>query len=113
MDVCVAEAVGNYLEAEGHDVARVKDRDPRMSDLRILEWAVEDSAVIVTNDKDFGRHVVGEGAQHCGLVRLPNARPQALVSLFERILERHDDDLQADAIITASVRRIRIRKPRS
>ena len=32
IDVCIGQALGQWLKEKGHDVVMVRDRDPRLSD---------------------------------------------------------------------------------
>lgn len=74
VDLCVSHRVVDYLKAAGHEVLLVRDRDPQLGDEEILHWADQERVVLITNDKDFGRHIFLRQKSHGGLIRLPNAR---------------------------------------
>lgn len=57
VDAGVGTAVEGWLRAAGHDVAAVRDRDPRMPDQDILTWAVAEQRIVITMDTDFGELV--------------------------------------------------------
>ncbi len=65
----------------------------------------------MTIDTDFGALVLVAGAQHAGLVRLPDVPAAARIALMEQILARHSEADLADGIVT--VRGSRIRYSRS
>jgi len=53
LDVNASGAVARCLIDRGHDVAEVGQTDPRMSDDKILTWAVRERRIIVTTDNKF------------------------------------------------------------
>ncbi len=110
VDVCVSHRVVEFLEHSGHDVALVQERDERMDDADILGWADAERRVLVTGDKDFGHHIFALGRHHAGLIRLPNAHGRVLVDLMAQALTRHSEDLTEGAIVTATIKRMRVRR---
>lgn len=110
IDVCVARCVANFLRTAGHEVFLVEDVERGLPDEEILEWANRDNCVLVSNDKDFGRHIFQGGISHRGVFRLPNAAPPILVSLVRQVLASYEEDLTRGAVVTASTRHIRIRR---
>jgi predicted nuclease of predicted toxin-antitoxin system len=71
-------AAVNVLTGEGHDVAWVRTIAPGMPDAEVFAWAVRESRVILTFDKDFGEIARGAGlSATCGAVlfRLPMTMP--------------------------------------
>lgn len=56
MDNNVSDRVSDYLRVRGHDVRLVRDLFPSgTADIVIVTWANEQSAIIVTHDRDFHR----------------------------------------------------------
>jgi len=51
VDVNASGALARWLVQIGHDVTRVGDRDPRMPDDEILQWAVDEGRIILTTIK--------------------------------------------------------------
>lgn len=45
------------LQRSGHLMLPVRDRNPHMADAEILAWALQEQALVVTMDKDFGELV--------------------------------------------------------
>ena len=109
LDSCVWGGAVAELQAAGHDVvwAGAWPSDP--GDDQILSIALAEGRILITLDKDFGELAVLHGAQHAGILRLVDiaARRQSTAALH--VLERHGDELQAGAIVTADMGRIRIR----
>lgn len=52
-------AVVRALRASGHDVTAVADVKPRADDETVIRLALEESRVLLTEDKDFGILVSG------------------------------------------------------
>ena len=70
LDENVHLSLVSILKQEGHDVKHVvSDFDPS-ADFDILEFATRDHRVLVTNDRDFGALVYGQGARHAGIIYL-------------------------------------------
>ena len=72
LDVNASGAVARWLIDRGHNVAEVGQTDPRMSDDKILSWAVREHRIIVTTDNDFEEMIWRQGKLHCGVLRLEN-----------------------------------------
>ncbi|MFD1872148.1 DUF5615 family PIN-like protein [Hymenobacter bucti] len=70
IDVGVGRSVEVQLAADGYEVLPVRDRDPHMADREILSWAVQEQAIVVTMDKDFGDLIWKERLPHAGVVLL-------------------------------------------
>jgi predicted nuclease of predicted toxin-antitoxin system len=47
-------AVVRRLRAEGHDVAAVRDLAPGTADDAVVDIAVREQRILLTEDKDFG-----------------------------------------------------------
>ena len=109
VDVCVSHRVVEYLKGAGHEVTLVYDRDPQLGDEEIMRWADQERIPLITNDKDFGRHIFLHQESHGGLIRLPNARGDVLVALMRQVLDKHQQDLIQGSIITVTIERIRVR----
>ena len=73
VDTCVGKLVTDWLRAQGHEAVLVVERGADPGDAAILRWAVEESRVLVTADKDFGALIYRDRLQHAGVVRLPHS----------------------------------------
>lgn len=110
IDRCAGHALSEWLRSQGHDVAESRDRGPDPGDRVLLEWAVNESRILVTIDTDFGELVFAEGAPHSGLVRLPDVPSGERVRLMSDLLDRFSEPLESGAIITVRGGRVRISK---
>jgi predicted nuclease of predicted toxin-antitoxin system len=111
VDVNASGAVVTLLETLGHDVAQAVTVDERMSDDAILQWALDETRVIVTTDQDFEEMIWREQRAHCGVLRLENLPRVARKILLTETLAAHEADLAAGAIVIATSRKIRVRWP--
>ena len=95
IDLSAGHAVAESLRGLGHDVLEVRDHDPRMADVDILAWAVSESRLVVTMDKDFGELVHRSGVNHSGvlLLRLDDERALRKVAVIEAIFASFADEL--------------------
>lgn len=110
VDVCVGKSVHQCLTDQGYDTVNVAERDPKMSDSDIMEWAFKDGRILVTLDKDFPELAYRSEKLHSGIVRLPNVDRKQRVSLIRIVLERHSEDLLKGAIVTVKPGKIRVTK---
>jgi len=111
IDRCAGHRLADWLRLQGHDVIESQERGPDPGDRVLLEWAAAEGRVLVSIDTDFGELLFVEGAQHCGLVRLPDVPAESRIELMAQVLERHSQELAVGAIITVRGGRIRISKP--
>ena len=53
-----------FLKAAGHEVISVRELDPRMKDVYLLDLATREGCLVITMDKDFGELVFRSGHKH-------------------------------------------------
>src|SRR5579872_5667728 len=101
-----------YLRGKGHDAVHVGEVDPRMSDRRILEWAVREGRVCVTRDADFHAILSLSGMTKPSVVRLriEDLSATETATLIDRVCELHTEPLGAGAMITLTRERVRVRR---
>lgn len=109
LDACIWGGARHTLEKAGHDVIWAGDWSTDPGDGAILSQAVQESRIVVTQDKDFGELIVVQGQLHCGLIRLVGfpARKQGPVLVVT--LDRYAEELQAGSLVTVDPGRVRIR----
>lgn len=112
IDVNTSYTVADWLNSLGHDTLCVTERDPRMSDSDILNWAVEEQRIIITTDKDFEEKIWRERRKHCGVLRLENLPRLERQALLLYVLNCHLHDLEDGGIVIALQKKIRIRQPK-
>jgi predicted nuclease of predicted toxin-antitoxin system len=110
VDESTGRSVAAFLRRAGHDVAFVAELMLGAPDEAVLERALSENRVLVTNDKDFGELVFRRGYPHSGilLLRLQDERPASKVRLMAEVLERVADKL-AGKVVVATESGIRVR----
>src|SRR5438094_6234912 len=95
VDECTGPVVARWLESTGHDVVSVFDESPRAPDTSILERAVREDRVIVTNDKDFGEMIFRQRRRHRGVIflRLIDESPAGKIAALTRFFTEHPDPI--------------------
>ncbi|HWR59818.1 MAG TPA: DUF5615 family PIN-like protein [Thermodesulfovibrionales bacterium] len=102
VDVCVGRSVHQWLKEDGYDVANVTERDPKLSDSDILDWAFMEKRILITLDKDFQKLAFTVGKSHSGIIRLPNVQRNRRVELVKTVIERHSEDLLKTLLLQSS-----------
>jgi len=90
-NVGVGRVVEDSLRVAGYDVSAVRDVDPRMDDIDILQWAVRVRRLVITMDNDFGELVYHSGQSHAGvlLLRLEGATGDVKARVVLKIFAQH------------------------
>jgi predicted nuclease of predicted toxin-antitoxin system len=111
VDECVGTAVVGCLRDQGHDVVAVAEAMPQADDEQILERAVFEARILVTNDKDFGEMIGRSGRAHRGVVllRLRDERSENKVRITKIVLARMGERLQ-NRYVVATEAGIRVRE---
>jgi predicted nuclease of predicted toxin-antitoxin system len=110
VDESTGRGVTEWLSAAGHDVICVTESLPQARDSDILDLAVQDQRIIITNDKDFGELVFRSGRQHAGilLLRLNDESASNRIRMVSVAVESHECRLKG-AFTVVTEKNIRIR----
>lgn len=109
IDECTGPKVAAWLRNRNHEVLSVYDELRGADDTSILNKALNENYILITNDKDFGELVYHQGLNHKGIIllRLENDKVENKIAVIEKILEKYSDQI-VDHFIVASERMIRI-----
>jgi predicted nuclease of predicted toxin-antitoxin system len=105
-------AIVRALRGAGHDVEAITELAPASEDFQVIERAVRESRVLLTEDKDFGQLVYAGGHASSGvvLVRFPvESRPVLPAILLEMV--RQLGSRLKFSFVVLTPRKIRIRDP--
>jgi predicted nuclease of predicted toxin-antitoxin system len=98
------------LREHRHDVAVVGiDYPAGLPDPEVLAIALREQRVLLTNDRDFGELVVGEGLPHAGIIYL-RMRRRSAAAKWERldyVLKQYGDQLSGFLVVTEDAVRVR------
>jgi predicted nuclease of predicted toxin-antitoxin system len=109
VDECTGPRVAQWLRDQGHDVFSVYDEDRGADDEAILERAVREERIVITNDKDFGELAFREQRPHRGIVllRLASRDPASQIQVLASLLATSADQL-ANHFVVATESAVRI-----
>jgi predicted nuclease of predicted toxin-antitoxin system len=97
------------LREAGHDVLAISEITPRLEDFEVIQLAVSQKRILLTEDKDFGQLVFAHGQKTGGVIflRFPiSAREQISKDLIN-LVDRQGEKL-AGCFVTIQAGRIRI-----
>lgn len=106
VDACTGPLTARWLREQQHDVFSVYDEDPGMDDTAIIQKAIDENWILITNDKDFGEKVYREGYAHHGviLLRLDDERASNKIAVLERLLAQYADMLSNHFVVVTEKR---------
>ena len=113
VDACTGPLTARWLREQQHEVFSIYDEAPEMDDAAIIQQAVNEQWILVTNDKDFGEKVYREGHPHHGviLLRLADERPSNKIATLQRLLHQYADQLPGQFVVVTEKRVRFARKP--
>ncbi len=109
-DEGVDKSVVDRLREDGHTVAYVAELAPGIDDSAVLSQANQNSALLITTDKDFGELVSRMGQIQAGVVllRLEGLSPERKASTVSSVLAgRGHELLSSFSVITPGLVRVR------
>ena len=88
-------AVVRALRAAGFDVLAVSELSPRTDDAVVIELALQEDTILLTEDKDFGQLVYAEQRENRGvvLVRFPASVRTSLPKAMLDLVKEHRETL--------------------
>ena len=112
VDECTGIAVVHFLREQGYDAVGVIEVMPQADDFDILQYAVAEQRIVISNDKDFGDMVYRDKRRHLGilLLRLADDRAQTKIRVVAAVLAQYVQYLE-HRFVVATERNIRLRPP--
>ena len=108
-DECCDFAVVRSLRAAGHDVLAVNEFQQRSVDRKLLELAVAENRILLTEEKDFGWLVFAARADSPGviLIRFPaSARESLSAAILELVRDNGSQLAGAFVVLQPGLARI-------
>lgn len=101
VDECGGKPLAVWLSKHGYDTVYIGDVSPGISDSLVLQKAVQENRILITNDKDFGEMVFKHRMKHVGilLLRLFDEKASAKIRLIEIVLKSHSHDLPMNFVV--------------
>lgn len=109
-DESVDYQIVKTLRQVGYSLLAIVEISPSISDAEVLKMAVENNALLLTEDKDFGELVYRLGMKHCGilLIRLIEYASEEKAKVTVSAVQKHYDELKnAFAVLDENKLRIR------
>ncbi len=99
------------LRAAGHDVTAVAEIALGAEDSEVIELAVNEGRILLTEDKDFGTLVFAQGQDSAGvfLLRFPISARMAIAADVVQLVEERGEKLLG-CFVTLQPGRVRIGK---
>jgi predicted nuclease of predicted toxin-antitoxin system len=109
VDECTGPMVARWLVAEGYDILSISLDRKGISDKEILEIAVGEERVVITNDKDFGELIFKEKLSHSGVIFLRLTDETAINKVFvlKNLLKNHFQIIDKEHFIVVTEKSIR------
>ena len=97
------------LRAAGHDVLIVSEIAPRAEDSEVIELALKEKRILLTEDKDFGQLVYAHGQKTLGVIflRFPFSARQQISGEVSNLVKQKGESL-VGCFVTVQPGRIRI-----
>jgi predicted nuclease of predicted toxin-antitoxin system len=102
-DVNVEKGLVDHIRASGYDIKWIPDYDRQMSDDMLLEMAVREKRILITNDKDFGELVFRQ-TRLGGVILLRFKGQQVLdkIKVLRKLLEDHSSRVSGSLCILSN-----------
>jgi len=114
LDECCEAALGDALRADGHDVDHIAATMSGADDTAVLQQAVAQQRILLTNDRGFGRlSLSDEAAMAVAVVvlRIPEWEAAKRLKALREILSHEPSELFGNLIVLdedkARLRRLR------
>ena len=114
IDILADEGVNHRiisnLREKGQNVISVAERLPGATDSAVLEFAVKNSLLLLTEDRDFGELVFAYRHESTGVIyiRYSQNEEQEVTNALLKVLRKYSADLRRTFTVVTS-RKIRIR----
>ena len=108
VDECTGPSVARWLSENGYEVFSVYEKERGATDQSIIQKAMVENWILITNDKDFGDKVYRDAYHHKGviLLRLEDERPASKIRVFTRLL-KHFSERLPNAFVVVTEKQVR------
>lgn len=108
VDECTGSIVASWLKHQNHEVFSIFDEARGMVDEQVIQKAISEQWILITNDKGFGERVYRDGQLHRGviLLRLEDESPSVKIQVLSQLLASYSESIP-DAFIVATETQVR------
>jgi predicted nuclease of predicted toxin-antitoxin system len=100
-DENLEKPVVDWLRDEGYDVLYIAEKDSSIEDDKIIQLALKENRILITNDKDFGELVFHYGHITSGiiLIRSKDKNSQKKLKLVKQVLKEIKNKIRGNFIV--------------
>lgn len=112
-DIHISPLTVEVLKEKGYDIGRVTEKlTATASDKEIIQLALSETAVIITQDLDFSAILAQHGLNRPSVIslRVDNAKPDIISQILIAVLPLIEDDLSEGVIVSIDEAEYRVRK---
>lgn len=93
--------VATALEEVGHDVLKVAQVSQGITDEEVIKLALEQSRILLTEDKDFGQLIYAAGKESCGVIlfRFPSTERERMAEKIVELASIEKTSLQTSFVV--------------
>lgn len=91
LDENISPKIGYWLKEQKYKIKLAAEHLHQSSDTKILETAVREDYILITNDKDFADLVYAQSLKHKGIIlfRLKITNPDFMIRRLKTLLKAH------------------------
>ncbi len=110
-DENLEKPIVDWLREKGYDVLYITEKTPSIKDEKIIQLALKENRILITNDKDFGELVFHYGQITSGiiLIRSKDKSSQKKLELVKQLLKEIKNKISGNFIVV-NENGIRIKK---
>jgi predicted nuclease of predicted toxin-antitoxin system len=103
---CTGPSVAAWLRDQGHDVFSVYDEARGIDDNQVIQKALDQKRILITNDKDFGEKVYKDDRPHVGIIllRLEDERATSKIQVLSLLLEEYSHKISGSFTVVSEQR---------
>jgi predicted nuclease of predicted toxin-antitoxin system len=94
----------------GDETLSVVSIDPKASDEAVMNAALRENRILITEDKDYGELIFVRRLPHGPIVRLVELTVDEQIAALREFLDQSANELQGSVIVTISRTRVRVRR---
>ena len=108
VDEYTGPLVARWLREQNHEVFSVYDEARGLDDDKVIQKALEEERILITNDKDFGEKVYRDGRLHRGIIllRLQDERSTSKIKMLSNLLNTYSDRIP-NAFLVVTEKRVK------
>jgi predicted nuclease of predicted toxin-antitoxin system len=111
LDVCSSSrSLEGFLLGRGDDVVSVVSINPKARDEDVMNAALREDRVLITEDKDYGELVFVRRLPHGPIIRLVELTVDEQVQALGEFLDQRGSELHGPVLVTISRTRVRVRR---